>query len=376
MLAAAWFIARKDIAFALRERETWLWVFVMPFPFFYFIGTVTGGFGTGMKGERKDPIAVAIPADAGFLAERLTRRLEEQGYAVHAADSEEGAGLERRIDLPAGFTEHVRAGEQVTVRLVHESEGPAEIFHTLRTGRAVYTTLADVLAAKELSPEGLAAVDSAPRALTLSVSSAGKRERVPRGFEQTVPGTMIMFTLLVLLTSGAIPLLVERREGILRRLASAPLSRGSIVLGKWGGKLALALVQIGFALLAGRLAFRVDWGPSLAMVCVVLFAWAAFNASLAILVGSMARTEGQAVAIGVLSANVLAALGGCWWPIEVTPEWMQRLALFLPTGWAMHAMHGLVSFGRDASSAVPNVLALLAGALIAGWIATRKFRFQ
>jgi hypothetical protein len=24
---------------------------------------------------------------------------------------------------------------------------------------------------------------------------------------------------------------------------------------------------------------------------------------------------------------ILAALGGCWWPIEITPPWMQSLSL-------------------------------------------------
>ena len=37
---------------------------------------------------------------------------------------------------------------------------------------------------------------------------------------------MVMFTLLVMFTSGAVTLTVERNRGILRRLASSPMSRG------------------------------------------------------------------------------------------------------------------------------------------------------
>ena len=44
-----------------------------------------------------------------------------------------------------------------------------------------------------------------------------------------------MFTLLVLLSSGAAQLVVEREQGLLRRLASTPIPRGSVVLGKWAG---------------------------------------------------------------------------------------------------------------------------------------------
>ena len=35
----------------------------MPIIFFYFIGNVTGGFGNH---EKRDPIAVLVPPDAGF----------------------------------------------------------------------------------------------------------------------------------------------------------------------------------------------------------------------------------------------------------------------------------------------------------------------
>ena len=74
--------------------------------------------------------------------------------------------------------------------------------------------------------------------------------------------------------------------------------------------------------------------------------------------------------------DVLAALGGCWWPIEVTPGFMQKLALWLPTGWAMDAMHKLISFHAPASSVTANVIGLLVAALATGFVAARVFRYD
>jgi ABC-type multidrug transport system permease subunit len=112
------------------------------------------------------------------------------------------------------------------------------------------------------------------------------------------------------------------------------------------------------------------------MVALVLFGWAAFCTSLAIVLASITRTIGQTAGIGVFSTQIMAALGGCWWPIEITPSWMQTAALFLPTGWAMDAIHKLVNFGYDAPVAVPHLAAMLAGALVLGWIGARTFKFQ
>jgi ABC-type multidrug transport system permease subunit len=137
----------------------------------------------------------------------------------------------------------------------------------------------------------------------------------------------------------------------------------------------LAIVQIGFAMAIGTLFFRVDWGPDLWMVVAILFAWAALCAGLAIAAGNVTRTEGQAIGLGVFSANMLAALGGCWWPIEVTPGWAQSIAMALPTGWTMAALHRLMSFQAGAASALPHAIALAVAALAVGWIATRTFRY-
>lgn len=378
MLRDGFFIARQDLRHMFRARETWLWTFLMPIVFFYFIGTVTGGFGS--PGTRIERIALIAPADSGFLADALAKRLEERKYRVVRGTEKELAGYDRRLTLPAGFTSQVLAGRQVTVTLTRKGGGMGADYDELRVSRAVYTVLADLVAAagvgKPATPESLSAVASQTHPLTLVVTSAGKRRDPPHGFEQAVPGTMVMFTLLIMFTSGAVTLTIERNQGILRRLASAPMSRGAVVLGKWGARMGLGLVQIAFAMLAARVLFGVHWGAYLGAVAAVMLTYAALATGLGMLLGNLGRTEGQVIGIGVLASNLLALLGGCWWPIEITPLWAQRIALALPTGWAMDAMHKLVSFGNGPASVAPHLVALTVAALAAGYAVARTFRFQ
>ena len=389
MLSAALFIARHDLAFILRQKETLLWVFVMPIVFFYFIGTVTGGFGGSGGDARRDRLVLVAPVDAGFLADDLARRLEAQRFEVVRArpdDAAAAADRSRRVIVPpanAGrsFTEAVLAGDTQTLRVESGAEGNAASFDRIRIQRAVYGLLADIaLTSLETGaapdPASISAIGSALRLVKLEVTTAGRRRAIPSGFEQTIPGTMVMFTMLILLTGGAIHLVLERERGLLRRLASTPIPRAKLVAGKWLGKLLLGLVQLGFALIAGTVLFRMSWGAALPMVIVVLVAWAAFNASLALLLGNIARSAAQMAGMGVLATMTLASLGGCWWPIEVTPEWAQRVALVLPTGWTMDAMHRLISFGDPASAAAPHALALFASAAVLGAAGVRTFRYM
>jgi ABC-type multidrug transport system permease subunit len=78
----------------------------------------------------------------------------------------------------------------------------------------------------------------------------------------------------------------------------------------------------------------------------------------------------------MVTANVLGALGGCWWPIEVTPEWMQKLQLLLPTGWAMDALHKLISFGYGPVTVFPHLAALTLGSVFLLAASVRAFRYQ
>jgi ABC-type Na+ efflux pump permease subunit len=378
------FIAWQDIRHQLRQGATLAWVFVMPPVFFYFIGTVTGGFSADIGGQTTTPIVVAAESP-GFLKEQVDRRLVDNDFEPEWRNSIEpdaDGNLPRRtLTFGPNLTDEVVAGNAVRASFQTAASSLSREYEEIRLQRSLYTVLADIVAADARSSDDLTAADItavnvAPRVWQLDVGPAGQRQVIPSGFEQTIPGILVMFTLLVLLTSGSTMLVVERQQGLLRRLASAPMSRTEVVAGKWVGRMVLAALQVGSAVLIGTLLFGMDWGPDVAMIAVVLAAWAAFCASAGLLLGSLARTDGQASGLGVLFANLLAALGGCWWPIEVTPEWMQGLQKLLPTGWTMDALHKLISFGAGAASAVPNVIALVIGALLVGALAVTRFRYE
>jgi ABC-type Na+ efflux pump permease subunit len=373
---AALFVARKDLWYMLRQKETLLWTFAMPPVFFFFIGTITGGFSGG---EERPALDLVAPEPAGFLAVALAERLEDEGFDVRRAVPDSLAAPLRLV-LTAGFTDSLTAGRRVPARLEREGElDPMARWDQIRVSRAVYGLLADAALVESggdsLDAAHLAHERERPRLFVLDVHPAGRAEEPPVGFQQAVPGSMVMFTLLVLLTSGAVSLVIERREGLLRRVASTPLPKAGVVAGKWGSRMALGILQIAFAMAIGTAFFDVHWGPDLWMVGLVLFAWAALCAGLALVSGNIARTEGQAIGLGVFAANLLAALGGCWWPIEVTPPWAQSVALAVPTGWTMDALHRLMSFQAGAAAALPHLIALAAAALVVGWIATRTFRY-
>jgi ABC-type multidrug transport system permease subunit len=357
---------------------------VLPAVFFYFIGTVTSSFSGTMTGASATPIVIAAQ-NAGFLRDQVDRRLRDNSFAPEWREEvlpdAEGNLPRRVLTFDDNLSDRIAAGDNVTASFDTRASALSRQYEIIRIQRSLYTSLADIVTADAraggaLSASALVELNNATRVWQLDVAAAGQRQEIPSGFDQAIPGMLVMFTLLVLLTSGGSMLVFEREQGLLRRLAYAPISRAEVVVGKWGGRMLLAILQIASAALIGTLLFDMHWGPDVPMIIAVLFAWAAFCASAGLLLGSVAKTDGQASGLGVLVANVLAALGGCWWPIEVTPPWMQGLQNFLPTGWAMDALHQLISFEAGAASALPYVLMLLLGAAVVTGAAVRSFRYE
>ena len=185
------FIAWHDVRAALKEGSTLLWLLVMPPIFFYFIGTVTGGFSSGISGGQGTPLTV-VAEEPGFLQDQVDMRLAANDFAPEWAatiESDNGeAAPTRTLTFDPGMSDKVLAEEPVTVVFDTKANALTREFEEIRIRRAMYTVLADVIVADAtagpLSSEALATLNEAPRVWQLEVSSAGKRQEVPTGFQQ------------------------------------------------------------------------------------------------------------------------------------------------------------------------------------------------
>lgn len=382
-----WLIAVKDFLYTLKDRTVLVWMFVMPLVFFAFIGSTTQSFGSSgskstlavwYEGDSEDPLFVQIQL-----------RLEAEDYTLrHFSPTQllykekwRFEDYDRQLWIPAGLKQQVVAGEQLEIRYLVEDDGMSSDFHQFKIQKAIYQTLGDLLVLKKMQPSewqqlDFQTVNQMPRMIELEVSKAGEQESIPSGYEQAVPGILVMFIMMIALTSGSLALFQERKTGVLRRLSAAPVSRQQLIFGKWLGKWLLTICQLIYGMIMGALLFKIHWGEHWLMIFVLLMSWSAACAGFSILMGSLAKNEGQIGGIPVIVSMLLAALGGCWWPIEVAPAWMQQLAMFLPTGWVMDALHTLMYFGGGIADVLFHQLALYALAIFALIMSFTKFNHE
>ena len=185
-------------------------------------------------------------------------------------------------------------------------------------------------------------VDAAPPASPGWADFGGQR------YQQLVPSFTTMFPFFLAMVVGWV-FVTERRQGTLKRLRFAPVSRAEILAGKLLPVFVLSMGLAGFLLLAGRLIFQMTWGPEawplwLQVGCLlpVVIATSFASMGLALLVAAVSRSEIQVALFGALPVLVMALVSGCILPREMMTESAQALSWFTPHGWALAAYRELL----------------------------------
>jgi hypothetical protein len=141
---------------------------------------------------------------------------------------------------------------------------------------------------------------------------------------------------------------------------AAPVSIPEIFAGKMLGRMLQPALQGGILIAAGVTLFGVNLGDHPTALIPVVLCFAFFCGSLGLLFGVLFRTEQQVNGFGILATMVLAALSGCWWPLEVVPQAFKTIALFLPSHWALQAFHDVMPFGKSWLDVLPECAVLAA----------------
>ena len=177
-------------------------------------------------------------------------------------------------------------------------------------------------------------------------------------YQQLVPSFTTMFPFFLAMVVGWV-FVTERRQGTLKRLRFAPVSRAEILAGKLLPVFLLSMALAGVLLLAGRIVFQMTWGPAdwplweqvgCLLPVVVTTSFAAMG--LALLVAAVSRSEIQVALYGALPVLVMALVSGCILPREMMTQSAQAVSWFTPHGWALAAYSELLG---DNPSYLPNM---------------------
>lgn len=367
-------IAAKDVLIWVRDISALAILLGMPVVLIVILGSALGG---QAGSEANIPVVVVdldrpAPSPAGDgktdgerLVEALTGSKRMRGLFDVTESDDAGAARRRVADgdyaallvIPEEFSTSLAAGEPTGLEVVGDpgQELSSDIFASVvRSFAARYSSASvsvkTVMAATAQSDPALlgdpTAVASLQRAAIGRATAAGALESVSvreahvKGASEFDPldyYALAMTAMFLMFGAmfGAFSLIKERREQTLPRLLATPASGMSVTGGKMLGIFLLGIAQFAVLYLFTTFVLGVDWGGDVAAVFAIAAGELIAVTGLAMVIGSLAKTERGAGGIGPLVIQIQALFGGSFFPVGILPEWMRPIRFVSVSGWAL-----------------------------------------
>lgn len=190
--------------------------------------------------------------------------------------------------------------------------------------------------------------------------------------DAAVPGVLALCVISTALSGQGIATGFDRRYGVLRFLATTPLGRNGLIMGKCIAVLVVVAIQ--FTLVA-VLGYGLGWRPDAIAVSrsiiTMLMGAGAFTA-LGLLIAGTVRAEAT-LAIVNIAWVILAGAGGVVFPLKSFPDWYAGIVAWSPSAALGDALRG--NFIQHQWLADPHWV-LIVWTVVIGFIASRKFKWS
>ncbi len=387
-------ITGKDLLQLLRDRKTFLFLLIMPVLFTFLFGYAFGGFG-GNQSDPRLPIGIQ-DEDGSSLSRQLTMLLDSSDvirlteYHHHTYTSLQamvaGEDLAAVLIIPGRYGHALMKGKPASLIFIGDTSSPAgrsvesEVLSvSIRLESAVRTALILEREAGDQAPfdyvleEAIAEWENPPiNVIEMTSSAISSQDDGSGGLAHTSPGMMLQFAIAGLLTTAQI-LVSERKSRALQRMLTTATARTHILLGHFLANFVLIFSQFIVLIGFGQFVLKVNYlGIPLATMLVALSA-AACIAALGLLIGTLARTDEQAIIFSLIPMFVLSGIGGAWVPLEITGPAFQVIGHASPVAWAMDGFKNISVRGLGMQSVLVPAAALFGYTVLFFILATWRF---
>lgn len=417
----------KDLLLTFTDRKAWLLNLVAPIVLAAFMGYVFGG--SGKKSEpTKIPIAV-VDQDNSTLSTQVVqsmgadKTLNVKTLTVDEAREQVQKGKTRvAVIIPSGFgenasqaffsgrdkpelsllydpsqtavlgmvqgilTQHVM---QIVSKEMFSGKGGQQALNKSLTELDRYTgmnaTAKDDLrnllqsvqnwqrhsetAEQAGSPPGL----SMPYTVREEAIASGKR--VYNGYAHAFAGMGVQFILFMGIEAGVL-ILLQRRQGLWKRLRAAPLSKATLLGSRIVSSALVAIVLLAVMYTTAWLIFDVRIEGSALGFAAVVLAFALMNAAFGLMIAALGDSPDATRGISIFAVLIMVMIGGAWVPSFLFPTWLQDLSLLVPTRWAVDGLVAMTWRGLDFTTALGPIFALLGFAVLFSLLAVYRFRWE
>ena len=155
----------------------------------------------------------------------------------------------------------------------------------------------------------------------------------------------------IMISTGLV--LQERKSGVTNRLSVTPIKSASYYFQHFITYFMITVIQAVVVILLLPCLSKLSFGGTIGQIVSVILVVCAFGSvcvSIGLFVNCVSPNSFASGSLTTLIELPLLMLGGCLWPKEIMPDFLQTIGKALPTTWYMDATSSLVNGGSLADN--------------------------
>ena len=335
-----------------RDKANWFWLLFFPLMFLFLFGFLFRDVGASKS-------QIALVGDIQFMKQMpapAKKQFDDLFKTTHFKSKSAALSKVRSGDIDGALVE-----DGTTLHLYYSAADQV-------TASTVQGTLQGFVSGANQ------AISQQP--VTFNLHTEQVEDKSLKPIQYTAPGLLGWAVAMGGVFNTAMPLVLWRTSGLLRRLRLSPVRTVSLVGSRTVVCLVVALLQTAVFLSLAVLVFDLKltgwWWLCIPLVIVATLAFM----SIGMLTGAISKTVEAASGLANVIILPMAFLSGSFIPRNTAPGWMQGLAKVLPLGQFNEGLLDVMVRGEGPGALVEPVLVLLGFGLVFGLISAKLFRWE
>jgi ABC-2 type transport system permease protein len=381
-----WAICLFEIKKTFIKRQSYILMFGMPLLFTLLFGSVLGG-----SSSEKINIAF-VDEDQTVISKSLHDSLMQNDLFKlkemsldQAADQVKSKKITGLIQIKQGFEKEMISDHQPKVLFKYSPEFTSISMVNQIISNAVTKTAIQAKASTVWNNYNKKSWEDLYSVLDKEISSSGKlidkavitknpKKEEMNNMSARSAGFSIMFVMMVMMSTTGV-LLDARKTGVWYRLLSTPTAKFQIISGYLLAFFFIGWIQFILLMASTTLLFGVHWGNLLG-IFVLVSALLLCMIGLGLFISGFAKSREQQDALGSIIITATCMLSGVFWPLDIVPTFMQKIAEFIPQTWAMEGFTELTARGGNIADILVPVSVLLAFSAIFLVVGMKRVRYE
>lgn len=325
-------IARKEVIQLRRDRRSMIFAFVLPLVLLVI-------FGYAISWDVKNIAAVVLDYDNSSSSREVVDSLRSSGYFTIVANVRSAAEYERLLDngkamivfvIPVDFAKKLRGGQVATLQAI--ADGSDANTATIALGYAesvVFNYSTRVL------------LESRVNVPIVAQSRVWYNEEL-ESRNMIVPGLVAVIMAIISAMLTSLTIAREWERGTMEQLASTPVSRLEIVVGKLLPYVGIGLIDIGVITGVGVLLFRVPFRGSIVLLFALSTLFLVGALGVGIFVSAVARSQLLATQAAMVVTYLPSfLLSGFMFSIDAMPAPLRAVTYLVPARYFLVVTRGI-----------------------------------